>query len=120
MEKVGGGELNPVRRVLEAQHGASYRLVVVPAALHLLRYGVHVAEAALEGVALEDGRSACQVIGRIDHARGALDRVRDGEALLDAVVEVELADQGGTPAFGDAVDQVQTGALPYALCLGNT
>ena len=92
---------------------------MVPAPLHLLRYRVHVAEAALEGVVLEDRRGAGQVVGGVDHRRRALDRVRYGQALLDARVEVQLAGEGGAPAFFDAVDEEQPRALQDALGFGD-
>jgi len=74
-------------RVAE-QHLAD-RLVVGIARLDLLREGVDVAEAALEGAPGEDCVNPCRLVGVVGDRDGAGYRMRAGEACAGAVGDVD-------------------------------
>ena len=67
---------------VEAEEDATGRFVVVLAGLDLLGNGVHVAEAPLEGTALEDRGRPGELVDAVGHGGGAVDGVGPGEAVV--------------------------------------
>jgi hypothetical protein len=63
--------------------------------LDLLRYSVHIAEAAFEGVVLEDVVAPGKVEGDVDHFSRSADRVRRRQTQVDALLHFEAAVSAG-------------------------
>src|SRR5208282_3268961 len=101
---------------LEAEEVLAHGLEMRAAALQLLRHRVDVAEAALEGAALEDGGGAGRVIGGIRHLDGLLDSVSGGEADRHALLERDgIGALDRTPYLGKRAQEINARAAQARL-----
>src|SRR5205807_5898516 len=90
-----------------AEENLADGFVMGVARLDLLREGVDVAEAALEGAAGEDRINAGGLVGSVGDRDGAGDRVGAGEAGAGAGGDVDWSRRAGAAIdLGDRVEQI--------------
>ena len=78
-DPAGASASNQLRRAGQAEQHLAHHLEIGELRLHLLDHGVHVAEAPLERIALEDRGSAGGVIDGVDDVFRLMHRVGAGE-----------------------------------------